>query len=169
MSFWEENWRKPVGKTVRQKLLGKQNGKCARCRKSFSTMRVKPVLHHTRKSNQLRSMQLLCPNCHSKAHVIKKTEDVWGGITTVVKRKKFGVRNEPKKKRKNRRSSIWSLFWIPAPKVKKGKWEKEKGNQGKIEEASISPSKPLWPVDSWRKREIRRRMSVVGDISDTLR
>jgi Zn finger protein HypA/HybF involved in hydrogenase expression len=113
MSFWEEGWRKPIGKKARQELLEKRKGKCARCRKSFSTMRVKPVLHHTRKSNQLRSMQLLCPNCHTKAHVIKKTEGAWGGIKTVVKRKKVWRKKEEDSEEEKKKDKQTVHFGIP--------------------------------------------------------
>ncbi len=108
--FEKESWRKPVQKSKKDKLFEKQKGKCARCRKSFSQMRVKPVLHHTRKSNQIGSMQLLCPNCHSKAHAFRKKSDGWGGTSTVVVRKKFGAKRKVKKK-KRRKSSGWKFIW----------------------------------------------------------
>lgn len=106
VSLWDDdNWREPVPKVKKELLLLKQKGKCARCRKSFSSMKVKPVVHHTGKSNQIRSMQLLCPNCHSKAHVIKSRSDGWGGTQTVVVRKKFGKKKTVKKKKKIKRKS----------------------------------------------------------------
>jgi hypothetical protein len=105
-----DKWKKPVPKTNVDKLLVKQKGKCARCRKSFGVMRVKPILHHTRKSNQLRSMQLLCPNCHSKAHEFKTKSDGWGGKEVVVVRKSFGKKKTTKKKRRKKRTTGWSLF-----------------------------------------------------------
>lgn len=94
-------------------MLLKQKGKCARCRKSFASIRVKPIVHHTGKSNQIRSMQLLCPNCHTKAHEIKVKSDDWGGTYTVVKRKKFGKKKALKKKRARKRkknSDKWTLW-----------------------------------------------------------
>jgi 5-methylcytosine-specific restriction endonuclease McrA len=103
MSFFEEDWRKPVPKTKRDKLLAKQNGKCTRCRKSFAVMRVKPILHHVRKSNQLRSMELLCPNCHSKAHDYKTKSNGWGGKKVVLVRKRFGTKKPVKKEQKKRK------------------------------------------------------------------
>lgn len=107
VSLWQdESWRKPVNATTRKLLLLKQKGKCARCRKTFASMKVKPILHHTAKSNQIRFMQLICPNCHSKgAHVIKKRPDGWGGMETVVVRKKFGRKKTAKKKKRKRKSS----------------------------------------------------------------
>ena len=109
MSFFDEDWRKPVPKTKREKLRAKQKGKCARCGKSFAVMRVKPILHHVRKSNQLGSMQLLCPNCHSKAHTYKTTDSVWGGKDVMIVRKRFGKKKTVKRKKKRRRS-VWDLF-----------------------------------------------------------
>ncbi len=89
----------------------KQKGKCARCKKSFASMRVKPVVHHTGKSNQIRSMQLLCPNCHSKAHEFKVKAGDWGDTYTVVKRKRFGKKKTVKKKRKKRKASSDRWLW----------------------------------------------------------
>jgi hypothetical protein len=111
--FDEGTWRKPIAKrkTKIDTLLVKQKGRCARCRKSFGVMRVKPILHHIRKSNQLRSMQLLCPNCHTKAHEIKIRDHGWGEKETIVIRKSFG-KKEPVKKAKQRRRksrSLWDL------------------------------------------------------------
>lgn len=112
VSFWpDEGWRKPVRATTKELLLLRQKGKCARCRKSFASMRVKPVVHHTGISNQARSLQLLCPNCHSKAHVIKVRSGDWGKTRTVVVKKKFGKKKtvRRKKKRKRKSSNEWSL------------------------------------------------------------
>jgi hypothetical protein len=58
-------------------------------------------------------MQLLCPNCHTKAHEIKVKSDDWGGTYTVVKRKKFGKKKAVKKKRTRKRkknSYEWTLW-----------------------------------------------------------
>jgi len=90
MSIFDEDWRKPVPRTKRAKLRAMQKGKCARYGRSFAVMRVKPILHHIRKSNQLRSMQLLCPNCHSKAHSYKTRSSGWGEKEVVIVRKSFG-------------------------------------------------------------------------------
>jgi 5-methylcytosine-specific restriction endonuclease McrA len=112
VSLWgEESWRKPVPKAKRELLLLKQKGKCARCRRNFASMRVKPVLHHTGKSNQIRSMQLLCPNCHSKAHEFKVKEGDWGATYTVVKRRKFGKKKTVKKRKKKKKTSENGWFW----------------------------------------------------------
>ena len=81
--------------------------------KSFATMRVKPIVHHTGKSNQIRSMQLLCQTVTLRLHEIKVKSDDWGNTYTVVKRKKFGKKKAVKKKRTRKRkknSDEWTLW-----------------------------------------------------------
>jgi 5-methylcytosine-specific restriction endonuclease McrA len=97
----------PVSKTKRELLLLRQKGKCAGCKKSFKELKVKPVLHHIGKSDRIDVLQLLCPNCHSKAHHFKTREGDWGDKETVVVRKRMGRKRKPKKKprKKRRRSS----------------------------------------------------------------
>ena len=112
MFLFLEERRKPVPKTKRELLLLRQKGKCAGCRKSFKKMGVKPRLHHIGKSNRIDALELLCPNCHSKAHEWKtKTTETLFGVEkeTVLVKKRMGKKKTRKKKRK-KKSDEWSLF-----------------------------------------------------------
>jgi len=58
-------------------------------------------------------MQLLCQTVTLRLHEIKVKSDDWGNTYTVVKRKKFGKKNNVKKKRTRKRkknSDEWTLW-----------------------------------------------------------
>lgn len=110
MSLFGEERRKPVPKTKRELLLFKQKGKCAGCGKSFKRMGVKPRLHHIGKSNRIDALELLCPNCHSKAHKYKTRTTLWGEKERVVVKKRMGKAKKRKTRKKKKKSDEWSLF-----------------------------------------------------------
>ena len=114
MFFEEKPKRKPVSKSKRELLMYKQNGKCAGCGLNLKTSGVKTHLHHTGISNRIDALQLLCPNCHSKAHKwkIKKTETPSGTTTEKVlvkKRMEKTKKQKTKPKKKTEEFSIWNL------------------------------------------------------------
>ena len=110
--FFEDEEKKHVPKTKRELLLFRQKGKCAGCGKSFKRMGVTPRLHHIGKSNRIDALQLLCPNCHSKAHKWKTKTDSWTGEKERVLVKKRMGKKKPARKRKKRKreSDEWSFF-----------------------------------------------------------
>lgn len=114
MSLFGEERRKPVPKTKRELLLLRQKEKCAGCGKSFKRMGVKPRLHHIGKSNRIDALELLCPNCHSKAHEWK-TKTSWGLFgeekERVLVKKRMGKPKKRKtRKKRKKKSDEWSLF-----------------------------------------------------------
>lgn len=111
MMFFEEPRKKPVSKTKRELLLLRQKGKCAGCGKSFKRMGVTPRLHHIGKSNRIDALELLCPNCHSKAHKWKTKTDSWTGEKQkILVKKRMGKRKTTKRKKRKKKSDEWSLF-----------------------------------------------------------
>lgn len=111
--FLEEPKRKRVSRTKRELLLLRQKGKCAGCGKSFKRMGVKPRLHHIGKSNRIDALELLCPNCHSKAHTYKtRTTGFFGEEKErVVVRKRMGKAKKRKtRKKRKKKSDEWSFF-----------------------------------------------------------
>lgn len=102
----KESRRKPVSKTTKELLLYQQENKCAGCKKSFERMGVTPRIHHVGKTNRIDTLELLCPNCHSKAHTWKtKTRKVpFGGEEKerVLVKKRMGKKKTIKKKKRKR-------------------------------------------------------------------
>lgn len=106
----DEPKRKAVRGSDRTHLLEFQNGKCAKCKKSFKEMGVRKVVHHKNlnpKDNRIVNLMLVCPNCHDKIHqkekkVRVKTTDAFGFpdykvVKKIVKKKTKS--STPKKKR----------------------------------------------------------------------
>jgi 5-methylcytosine-specific restriction endonuclease McrA len=87
----------PTSKVKKELLLLRQKGKCAGCGKSFKELRVKPIVHHVGTSDRVDMLQLLCPNCHSKAHHYKTRESDWGETETVIVRHRMGRGGKKKK------------------------------------------------------------------------
>jgi len=86
--FFEVKKRsKYVSKPKREFLHEKQRGKCRGCKKSSEMEALR--LHHVGKSNRITDLQLLCPNCHDKAHEwkTKKEPFVLGKDRTLVKKR----------------------------------------------------------------------------------
>lgn len=113
MFLFGEERRKPVPKTKRELLLLRQKGKCAGCRKSFKRMGVKPRLHHVGESNRIDALELLCPNCHSKAHTWKtRTSETLFGVEKerVLVKKRMGKAKKRKTRKKKKKTDEWSLF-----------------------------------------------------------
>lgn len=77
-------------------------------------MGVKPRLHHVGKSDRIDALELLCPNCHSKAHTWKtRTHETLFGVEKerVLVKKRMGKKKTVKKKKKRKKKSDdWSLF-----------------------------------------------------------
>jgi 5-methylcytosine-specific restriction endonuclease McrA len=115
MLFFEDKpKRKPVSESKRELLMYKQNGKCAGCGLDLKKSGVKIHLHHVGKSNRIDALELLCPNCHSKAHKwkTKKTETLLGvKKERVLIKKRMGKskKKKAKPKKKSNEFSIWNL------------------------------------------------------------
>ena len=121
--FGTKSKRKSVRTSDRKHLLKVQNGKCAKCKKSFKQMRVRPILHHKNlnpKDNRITNLMLVCPNCHDKIHqrekkVRVKTKDQFGFTTHKVVKKT--VKKKPSKKKtskrkttkKKKKKDIWNI------------------------------------------------------------
>ena len=93
----------------------KQKGKCAGCGLDLKKSGVKIHLHHVGKSNRIDALELLCPNCHSKAHKWKtKTTETLIGVEKerILIKKRMGKpkkRTKAKPKKKSNESSFWTL------------------------------------------------------------
>ena len=111
LSLWPTQKRKSVRTSDRKHLLEFQKGKCAKCKKPFKTMRVRPHLHHKNlnpKDNRIVNMILICPNCHDKIHqsekkVRKKVTGAFGFKEVRVVKVKRTKRTKKKVKKKTMR------------------------------------------------------------------
>ncbi|MCJ7631704.1 HNH endonuclease [Candidatus Bathyarchaeota archaeon] len=90
MVFFEIKKRsRHVSKSKRKSLYDGQKGKCAGCGKRFKMEELH--LHHIGKTNRISDIQLLCPNCHAKAHEWKtKSEPLIYGKARTLVRKRLG-------------------------------------------------------------------------------
>ena len=115
-SLWgEPKKRKPVRASDRKHLLSYQKGRCWKCKKSFSKMGVRKIVHHKNlnpKDNKISNVVLVCPNCHDKIHqkerkVRKKVTNAFGfteyKVVKKTTRKKKRTKKKGTKKRKKRR------------------------------------------------------------------
>jgi hypothetical protein len=71
-------------------------------------MGVTPRLHHIGKSNRIDALELLCPNCHSKAHKWKtRVRETLFGVEKerVLIKKRMGKKKTTKRKKKRKRKS----------------------------------------------------------------
>jgi len=111
MFLEDREGKKRVSETKRKLLLDRQKGKCAHCKKSFKIMRVIPHLHHIGKSDRIDALELLCPNCHSKAHKRRTKTDSWTGVKyTILEKKRMGKTKVTKRKKRKKKSDALSLF-----------------------------------------------------------
>jgi len=101
--------RTPVGASKKVDLVIRQKAKCYWCRKPIRAG-VKPHVHHKNgnpSDNRDKNLIVLCPDCHSKAHVYKeRTKIDWLGFKykkkvlvakPIRQRKKKVVRHRKKK------------------------------------------------------------------------
>ena len=66
--------RKPIPLSLQRKLLLRCKGKCEKCHIPF-TRNLKAHIHHkdgNPKNNKESNLEVLCPNCHSKAPIKPK-------------------------------------------------------------------------------------------------
>jgi len=71
----ENKKRKSVSKGPRQLILKAQQGKCAKCKRSFKQLGVRGHSHHKNlnpNDNKPSNIIIVCPNCHDKIHQTKR-------------------------------------------------------------------------------------------------
>ena len=158
LMFLEEKKRVPISASVKKEVYARAGGKCERCGTKM-TMK-QGHFHHTRSPYvraHAKTIQFLCPNCHSwRGHerTTRTVRDFLFGEEKIVKVKrkkvskikplKKGTSVKNKSKNKNKRKSTnkrktKSKRGNPTPMVgnkqrsrtKSGRWRKKRSDAGK--------------------------------------
>ena len=76
----EKHKRVPLKYSVKDEVMRRQRGRCARCNVNFITKGIRIHIDHKKPvskggSNGIRNLQALCPNCHANKHHKENVKD----------------------------------------------------------------------------------------------
>ena len=140
MFFEEKKKRKPIRMSVKKEVYQRTKGKCERCGIKMTLKRGN--FHHTRSptiSPTAKTVQFLCPNCHSWYGHKRKTrtsQDFFGDrkVVTVKRQKvrKAPTRKTSKSKSKKPKAKTSTKKKTPTrSRTKSGRFRKKRSDAGK--------------------------------------